>query len=144
MDLRAPAIALAAGRVAFGAGLALAPAPFAGVWIGRRAREPRTQVICRGFGVRDLALGAGGLLSLQRNDFGRPRWWFAAQALADATDLVATLAAGPILPPARRRAVAALAGGSAAIGIAAAVTDVGTRPGPAAPVPVQRPTAVPD
>ena len=133
MDLRAPAIALAAGRVAYGSGLALAPAPFAGVWIGRRARDPLTQVFCRGFGMRDLALGAGALLALKRGDFGRPRWWFAAQALADAADLVATLTAGSALPPVRRRIVAAVAGGSAAIGIAAAIGDVGRRPGSAVP-----------
>ena len=133
MDLRAPAIALAAGRVAFGAGLALAPARFAGVWLGPRARDPRTQVICRGFGVRDLALGAGGLLSLQRDDFGRPRWWFAAQAASDAADLLATLAAWRSLPPIRRRLVAAVAGGSAAVGIVAAVGDVEARPPVAVP-----------
>ena len=125
MDLRAPAIALALGRVAFGAGLTLAPGPFAGIWIGRRSRDPRTQVMCRGLGIRDLTLGAGSLLSLRRDDFGRPRWWFAAQAAADATDLLATLAAGDVLTPARRRAVAALAAGSAAIGVAAALADVG-------------------
>ncbi|CAA9463742.1 MAG: hypothetical protein AVDCRST_MAG38-422, partial [uncultured Solirubrobacteraceae bacterium] len=94
MDLLVPATALAAGRVAYGGGLALAPGPFAGVWIGSRARDPRTQVMCRGLGVRDLALGAGALLALRRDDLGRPRWWFAAAALTDATDLLATLVAG--------------------------------------------------
>lgn len=125
MDLRLPALALATGRVVFGTGLTLAPGPFAGLWIGRRSRDPRTQVMCRGFGIRDLALGAGGLLSLRRADFGRPRWWFAAQAASDAIDLLATLAAGDVLSPTRRRAVAAVAAGSAAIGAAVAVTDVG-------------------
>lgn len=124
MDLRPPAIALATGRVIFGTGLTLAPGFFAGLWIGRRSRDPRTQMVCRGLGIRDLALGAGGLLSLRRADFGRPRWWFAAQAAADATDLLATLAAGDVLTPARRRAVAAVAGGSAAIGAAVAVAGV--------------------
>lgn len=132
MDLRTPAIALAAGRVAFGTGFALAPGPLASVWIGRRARDPRTQVICRGFGMRDLVLGAGGLLSLQRADFGQPRWWFAAQALADGTDLLATLAAGSVLPPGRRRMVTAMAAGATAMGIAAAIGDVGGRPSAAA------------
>lgn len=124
-----PATALAAGRVAFGAGLTVAPGPFAGVWIGgRRARDPLTRVICRGFGMRDLALGAGALLALRRTDFGRPRWWFTAQALADATDMVATIAAWPVLPPRRRVLVAGLAAGSAALGVAVAVAGVGERP----------------
>lgn len=136
MDLRLPSVALAAGRVAFGAGLALAPAPFAGVWIGSRARDPRTQVLCRGFGVRDLVLGAGSLLSLRRSDFGRPRWWFVAQALSDTTDLIATLMAGAAIDPARRRIVASLAAGSALVAVAAAVTDVG---GPASEPTLLRP-----
>jgi hypothetical protein len=131
MKLRVPATALAVGRIGFGTGLTLAPAPFAGIWIGSRARDPRTQVMCRALGVRDLALGAGGLLSLRRPDFGRPRWWFAAQALADTTDGLATLAAGPAIGSARARVVAVLAAGSAAIAVAAAVADAG-RPSTAA------------
>lgn len=125
MDLRVPATTLAAGRILFGVGLTVAPGPFAGIWIGDSARDARTQVMCRGLGVRDLALGAGGLLSLRRDDVGEPRWWFAAQALADGTDLLATLAAGSALGPVRRWVVAGLAAGSAAIGIAAVLTDVG-------------------
>ena len=132
MDFRVPATALAAGRVFYGAGLTLAPAAFAGIWIGRRARDPRTQIMCRGFGIRDLALGAGGLLALQRGDFGPPRWWFAAQALADIVDLLATLEAGAVLSPGRRRVIAGLAAGSAAIGVAAAISDVGAAQSPSA------------
>ena len=124
MDLRLPASALAAARVAFGAGLILAPTPFASVWIGSPARDRRVHALCRGFGMRDLVLGAGALLSLQRADVGRPRWWFAAAALADTTDLLATLAAGRALPRGRRRFVAGVAAGSAVIGAAAAVSDV--------------------
>jgi len=132
MDLRVPAIVLAAGRVAFGTGLAVAPGPFAGVWIGRRARDPRTQIMCRGLGARDLVLGVGGLLSLHRDDLGRPRWWFAAQAITDGTDLLATLAARSALEPVRRRIIALVAAGSAVIGLAAAVADVGRQRGPVA------------
>jgi hypothetical protein len=132
MDLLVPATALAAGRVAFGTGLTVAPGPFAGVWIGRRAKDPRTQIMCRGLGVRDLVLGVGGVLSLRRDDFGRPRWWYAAQALTDGTDLLATLAAGSALEPGRRRMIVLLAAGSAAIGSAAALTDVGRQPAAAA------------
>ena len=128
MDLRAPATALAAGRVAFGTGLTVAPGPFAGVWIGRQADDRRTQIMCRGLGARDLVLGIGGLLSLRRDDLGSPRWWFAAQALTDATDLLATRAAGSALEPGRRRIIELIAGGSAAIGIAVALADVGRRP----------------
>lgn len=132
MDIRVPVTALAAARVAYGAGLALAPTPFAGVWIGRRARDPLTRIMCRGFGTRDLVLGAGTLMSLQRGDFGRPRWWLIAQALADGTDLMATLAAGSVLSPGRRRMVAGMAAGSAATALAGALAGVGERPSGAA------------
>ena len=134
MDLRVPAIALAAGRVAYGAGLTVAPGLSAGVWIGRQARDPRTQVLARGLGIRDFVLGAGTLLSLQRDDFGRARWWLAAQTLSDVTDLLATLAARSVLPPGRRRLTAGLAAGSAAIGAAAIAGGVGEAPRPAAAV----------
>ncbi len=135
MDLRAPATALAAGRIAYGAGLAVAPTLFAGFWIGERARDPRTRIMCRGFGARDLALGAGGLLALQRRDFGPARWWFAAQALSDTADLLDLLEVGHAIPVGRRRAVAGLAALSAGIGLAAAVGEVDRTPSPAAGLP---------
>ena len=121
MLLRNLATGVAAGRIAFGAGLVLAPRLLAGPWIGARAGDPRTQLVIRGFGARDLALGVGGLRALHGGDAGPARWWFAAQALGDATDLVVTLAAGDALPRPVKAGVAVLASGAVAIGCAVAV-----------------------
>lgn len=115
--------ALAAGRIAFGTGLMLAPAAFSRPWLGSRARDPLTAVVVRGLGVRDLALGIGGLASLHRADVGRARWWYAAQGLSDGVDLLATLSAGSRIGRRRRLLVAAVATGSAAVGFATAIED---------------------
>lgn len=123
MDPKAVPSVLAAGRVAFGTGLLLAPRTFASPWIGRHARDPLTTVMIRGFGARDLALGVGGLLCLRRADAGRARWWYGAQALSDGVDGLATLAAGPAMSSRRRALIGAVACGSAAIGVATAVLD---------------------
>ena len=123
MDLKAVPTVLAAGRIAFGAGLLLAPRTLASPWIGRHARAPLTKAMIRGFGARDLALGVGGLLCLRRADVGRARWWFAAQALSDGVDGLATLAAGSAMDPRRRAMIVAVACGSAVIGAATAVLD---------------------
>ena len=128
MNVRAAAGALAVGRVAYGTGLVLAPTAFARAWIGGRARDPRTRVMCRGLGARDLILGAGSLLSMRRADLGSPRWWFAAQALSDGVDLVATLAVGDALPAPRRRGVAGMAAASAAIAAAGALSEPDSAP----------------
>lgn len=123
MDLKAVPTVLAAGRIAFGTGLLLAPRTFASPWIGRSARDPLTTVMIRGFGARDLALGVGGLLCLRRADAGRARWWYGAQALSDGVDGLATLAAGSASDPRRRSLIGALACGSAVVGAATAVLD---------------------
>lgn len=123
MDSKAVPTVLAAGRIAFGTGLLLAPRTFASPWIGRHARDPLTTVMIRGFGARDLALGVGGVLCLRRADAGRARWWYGAQALSDGVDGLATLAAGSALDPRRRILIGAVACGSAAIGAVTAVFD---------------------
>lgn len=123
MDLKAVPTVLAAGRIAFGAGLLLAPRTLASPWIGRHARDPLTTVMIRGFGARDLALGVGGLLCLRRPDVGRVRWWYGAQALSDGVDGLATLAAGSVMDPRRRALIGAVACGSALVGAATAVLD---------------------
>ncbi len=134
MDPTAVPSVLAAGRIAFGAGLLLAPRTFASPWIGKRARDPLTAAMIRGFGARDLALGVGGLLCLRRADVGRARWWYGAQALSDGVDALATLSAGSRLGPRRRTMIATMAGGAAAIGVATAVIDPPAPPsGPVIP-----------
>jgi hypothetical protein len=88
---------LALNRVGFGLAYLIDPRRAGEGWIGPRARERPATVLTRALGARDLALGAGALLALRRNPrSARP--WFAAHAVADASDLAATLAAREGLP----------------------------------------------
>jgi hypothetical protein len=120
MIVRALATGLALNRCAFGLGYLAAPARAGRGWIDRDAERPPTQVMIRGLGARDLALGLGSLRALLDED-GSPRPWFAAHALADAADLVATLAAGPTLPRRNLLFASAMAGASTAVAIAGAL-----------------------
>jgi hypothetical protein len=118
MDVAALAKAQAVNRVAMGTGLMLAPGIFGRVWSASEARDERAKVLARALGVRDLALGAGGLLALREGDAGWARRAFAAQAAADAVDLAAILSAGRALPLTKRISGGLLAAGSAAVAAA--------------------------
>jgi hypothetical protein len=104
------ALSNARGRMAIGAALVLAPRLAGPMWIGRDADSRAVNVLARGLGARDLALGLGTAVALDR---GAPvRGWLEGAALADAVDLVSTLLAGDSIPASKRRAVALIAGGS--------------------------------
>ena len=78
-----------------------------------RARRP-VKVLARAFGVRDLAIGLGVVIALDR---GTPvRGWIEAGVLSDAIDTAASLLAGSSIPPAIRWPCVALGAGSAALG----------------------------
>jgi hypothetical protein len=110
------ALAQARGRIAVGAAMLLVPGLAGRLWIGEEAARPAAKVITRGLGGRDLALGLGVVIALDR---GAPvRGWLEGSALADLGDLVGTLLAGRSIPEAARKGVAALAGGSALAAIA--------------------------
>jgi hypothetical protein len=98
MTVRALATGLAVNRCAFGIGYLLAPERTARGWIGAIAGHPATGVFTRALGARDLALGLGALRALRSGDDEQARAWLAGHALADGTDLVATLAARRALP----------------------------------------------
>ncbi len=115
MDSRSVVRAVALGRIGVGVALIAAPGRFTAPWLGGDAERGGTRVATRGLGARDLALGAG---TFACRDGDLPRW-VAAAVLADATDLVATLAAGDDLPRGGRILVGALAGTGAALGLAA-------------------------
>jgi hypothetical protein len=100
-------------RVAIGAGLVALPGLLARVWIGSSARDDRAKVLARSLGVRDFALGAAGVLALRDGDTKWARRAFAAQALADAVDLVAILAGREVPTPSK------IVGGTMAAGSAA-------------------------
>jgi hypothetical protein len=113
VDARSIAISHGRTRIGFGAGLVLAPGLVGRTWVvGDEAQRPAAKLLARALGVRDLALGLGIVIALDR---GAPvRGWLEAAALSDAVDLVATLLAGR----AARRGVALVAAGSA-VGCAA-------------------------
>lgn len=119
MDARTAARALAAGRVALGIGLVVAPTRFTRGWIGGdAASEPSVRVLARGLGIRDVILGAIALHTVDHPEVG-PRW-LRTCAAADAVDLLATAGARKALPTAGVLGVGALAGGAAAAGVALA------------------------
>ena len=118
MEARSLARQLAVSRIALGAGLAVAPALAARGWIGDASATPGAQALARGFGMRDVAIGTGALVALQRG--GDARHWLLAGAASDFADLVATVIAREALPPLGRYGVAALAATGASLSLWAA------------------------
>ena len=105
------AIAQARGRMAFGVAFLLAPGLAARGWVGDDATRPSVKVITRALGARDLAIGLGIVIAIDR---GAPvRGWLEASALSDGVDFLATVIGGRALPPAGRFGVIALAAASA-------------------------------
>jgi hypothetical protein len=118
MQPRDVALTLARGRMAFGVAFLLAPGLAGRLWIGDDARRRAVKVLTRALGARDLAIGLGVAIALDR---GAPvRGWLEAGTLADAADFAATLLAGDSISDDARRATLVLAGGSAALGAALA------------------------
>ncbi|MGH2804077.1 MAG: hypothetical protein ACRDL4_13680 [Thermoleophilaceae bacterium] len=116
MKARDVALALARGRMAIGAAFLLVPGLAGRLWIGADARRGAVKLMTRALGGRDVALGLGVVIALDR---GAPvRGWLEACTLADAADFGATLLAGDSISEASRRATLLVAGGSAALGIA--------------------------
>ncbi|MBJ7332735.1 MAG: hypothetical protein JHC95_22765 [Solirubrobacteraceae bacterium] len=118
MDARSAARALAAGRVAIGLALIVAPTRGTRGWIGDLADEPGARVLTRSLGIRDLILGGIALHTVDHPEVG-PRW-LRTCAVADLVDLGATLAARKALPPSGVVGVGLLAAGAAAAGFALA------------------------
>jgi hypothetical protein len=104
------ALSHARSRMALGAALVVAPRLAGPAWIGADANRPAVKVLARALGVRDLALGLGIAVALDR---GAPvRGWLEGAALSDGVDLAATLLAGDAIPQRSRWSIAAIAGGS--------------------------------
>jgi hypothetical protein len=110
------------GRVVVGAALVAAPTIVARSWVGDDGGGPAAKVIGRALGIRDVALGAGLLRALDRDQ--PARGWMAAAALADTIDAAATLLNWRDLPPVGRTLVLVLAAQSAVqMGVLAATSD---------------------
>jgi hypothetical protein len=121
--LRRGATAVAAGRVGIGMAALAWPSLPARPWVGAAADDLAARVFGRALGARDLALGLGALAALQGQaaETGPARTWFAAGALSDALDVVATLSAWRELPKFTRWLVVASAGAAAVVGATAAL-----------------------
>lgn len=113
---------LSAGRIAIGALLMLSPAKVMKVWTGD-APTPGLKHAARSLGARDIAIGTGTLVALDRGkDVGR---WLQAQAISDASDALGTVIAFKHMPRLGRWATLALEAGAAYLGLelAAAFED---------------------
>jgi len=112
MEPRTVGTAVSATRIAFGAGLMLAPPRFVRSWTGPGASRRPARVVGRALGARELAIGIGGVLAARAGEPAELRRWFALGALPEALDVVFTLTDGPRTPS--RLAGAAMAAATAA------------------------------
>ena len=117
MDERELARALAIGRMVVGGGLFALPGLSAATWVGRDAQTAGVRTFSRGFGVRDVIIGAGLFRALENGDSDEIRRWLLYGAAADGADLVATLASWRRLPPMRRLLVLAGIVGFGGLGV---------------------------
>jgi hypothetical protein len=114
MEARELALWHARGRQLVGAAFVLVPGLAGRAWIGSDAARRPVKVLARAFGARDLAIGLGAVIALDR---GAPvRGWIEAGALSDAIDTAASVLAGNSIPPRIRWPCAALGASSAALG----------------------------
>ena len=91
MERRDLAVGLAGGRVAIGVVSLLAPGFVGRMMTGRGGSEGGTRLFARMVGARDLGLGLGLLIALNR---GAPvRGWLEASAVVDGIDASACLLA---------------------------------------------------
>ena len=108
------AMSFARCRIALGAAAVLTPGPATRVIGGRRASEGITPLFARMLGARDIALGLGTVIALDR---GKPvRGWLEGSALSDSVDCVACVLARQHMPPTVFRSAAGLAAASAVAG----------------------------
>jgi hypothetical protein len=110
VDAERQALALAAGRIAFGLSMFLAPTRSTQLWLGEDAERPGTVMVIRGLGAREVALGVGLLTALRRED-ADPGRWLEAAIVGDVADATASLLGGR---PSLRRLVGVVVAGTAA------------------------------
>lgn len=111
---------IAAGRIAVGVGLMLAPALTASLYMGREARRPSVRFMSRIFGGRDVALGLALLSALdqgKQDSVSRALWLGVA---CDSWDAISAIRGRGQLPRVGRWLVAATAIAGAGLGAVAA------------------------
>lgn len=112
--MRALVTVFGIGRLLFGVALLAVPGRVSRGWVGRD--DAPTAVMGRGLGGRDIALGAGTACTAARG--GDPTPWLVGGVVADASDVVAAIAAGDAIPRNGRLGALAIAGGSVLAGLA--------------------------
>jgi hypothetical protein len=115
MNARSLLATLSAGRIFFGLIMLLAPRFIGERWFGAGGTRAESVALMRVAGVRDAAMGVGGLLAARSETDPRP--WLAGCAVADVTDAYATLTAAGV-PVSNKAPSVAVALGAAAAGIA--------------------------
>jgi hypothetical protein len=117
---RTAAIAVLSLRIAYGVGLAAAPARLVRSWLGPTTAP--TEVALRGLGVREIGVHTAGLVAAVTGAPVRP--WLAISLAGDLGDIAATAAGASGLPGGAVPKTAAVAGGSALLtAVVAAAVD---------------------
>jgi hypothetical protein len=113
MDDAKLALTIARGRIAIGIAAVIVPGLASRALSGRKA-EGIEPLLARMLGARDLTLGLGAVIALDR---GAPvRGWIEGAAVSDTVDAVASLLARKRMSPRAFTGTFALASGSAALG----------------------------
>jgi hypothetical protein len=109
------ALSVARLRIAFGVAAVLAPGLTGRVMGGRRPSDAIAPLFARMLGGRDIALGLGTVIALDR---GKPvRGWLEASALADTVDCVSCVLARKDMSPTAFRGATGLGAGAAIAGV---------------------------
>ncbi len=115
MDPRNVVLAIGRTRIAVGLAALVAPRLATRMMFGRGSDSDAATLFARMLGGRDLALGLGVVIAVDR---GAPlRGWLEAGALADAIDCTSALAARDALPARTVAGAAATSGGAAIAGL---------------------------
>jgi len=114
-------VGFGAARLGLGVVAGACPEKIGRTWIGESAASPRSRVILRALGARDLALGIGTVEAALRDDASV---WIAVSVLADLGDVAATLTARKDLPRAGVLTTSVLAGSAAITGLALLAIDL--------------------
>jgi hypothetical protein len=109
------AMSIARLRIAIGLGAVVTPRLAVRALSGRRALDGISPLLARMLGARDVALGLGTVIALDR---GAPvRGWLEGSALSDAVDCISCLRARKHMSPLGSRASAGLGAAAAIAGI---------------------------
>jgi hypothetical protein len=117
---QAAVVALGWARAALGAVIITLPGFLLSRLFPGKDPDPAAVAIARGFGARNIAVGAGIVWARQSGDLDAERRWYLVAAGTDLADALA-MVLGRGLPKAHRVVGALAAGSATAAGVAAAV-----------------------